>query len=203
MHVILIARVRSASALMWREVDARMRACQEQASGFTSSTTNASELRYWRSRTGTVEWSNLCSGSSTLIPTNSERTAGNSGPQITAKPERRGHVLPQGAGAAGAPSRARRGPLSQARQGPRALSSLAPRRPGRPEDCPSPAAQDRLRTLPAIYRLSWSSSSNASVQILGTPLARSGARSFAGASPRVVDVRRERARRHRPRPCHR
>ena len=65
----------------------------------------------------------------------------------------------------------------------------------------SPADHDRLRTLPAIYRLSWSSS-NASVQILGTPPARRGARSFAGASPRMVDVRRERARQHRPRPCH-
>ena len=33
--------------------------------------------------------------------------------------------------------------------------------------------------------------------------ARSNGRSFAGASPRMVDVRRERARQHRPRPCHR
>ncbi len=66
----------------------------------------------------------------------------------------------------------------------------------------SPADHDRLRTLPTIHRLS-RSSSNASMHILGTPLARTGARSFAGASPRMVDVRRERARQHRPRPCHR
>ena len=45
-----------------------------------------------------MEWSNSRSGSSTLIPTNSERTAGRSGPQTTAKPKRRGTFPVKGKG---------------------------------------------------------------------------------------------------------